>query len=177
MIKEKYYQWLVSLVSDDYHSKYYTKLLEKLYSTEFTWTMAMDKNRATDGIDLRVRFADENELLLEENLYPLDGPCTVLEMMVALSLRCEETIMGDADFGDRTGDWFWGMVRNLGLQQMDNYNYDELKVNIAVQRLLNRAYQKNGEGGLFTVRDYRDWTDDLRNVDIWYQMLWYLDEI
>ncbi len=176
-MKEKYFRWLINLVSEDYDRKYYTKLFRQLHNTEFTWTIYLDNNRAADGIDLRVRFADEYELSLGDELYPLNGPCSVFEMMVALAVRCEETIMGDCDAGDRTGDWFWIMIKNLGLNQMDDYNYNEKKVNIILQRFLNREYQKNGSGGLFIVENYKDWTDDLRKVDIWYQMLWYLDTI
>ena len=33
--------------------------------------------------------------------------CSVLEMMIALAIRCEEHIMDDPDVGNRTGQWFW----------------------------------------------------------------------
>ena len=39
--------------------------------------------------------------------------------------------------------------------------------------VLERKYSRNGDGGLFTVNHSRY---DLRSVEIWYQMCWYLDE-
>ena len=39
---------------------------------------------------------------------------------------------------------------------------------------MNRTYSPDGDGGLFTVRNC---DRDLRNVEIWIQMCWYLDTI
>ena len=39
---------------------------------------------------------------------------------------------------------------------------------------LNRQYEADGRGGLFIVRNSRF---DLRTVEIWYQAMWYLDEV
>ena len=83
--------------------------------------------------------------------------------------------MDDPDIGDRTGQWFWSMIENLGLSDMDDAEYDELYVHRIVKRFLDRGYKKNGEGGLFTI--HHSAGRDLRNVEIWYQMCWYLDEL
>ena len=40
-------------------------------------------------------------------------------------------------------------------------------------RFLHRQYKPNGEGGLFTLEHPKY---DLRNEEIWYQAMWYLDE-
>ena len=47
-------------------------------------------------------------------------------------------------------------------------------VEAAVTGLLNREYEPDGKGGLFTIKDC---DRDLRTVEIWYQLCWYLDEI
>jgi hypothetical protein len=104
----------------------------------------------------------------------LDGPCSVLEMMIALAIRCEETIMDDPDIGDRTRQWFWGMIINLGLGGMTDANFDPDFVDDSVLRFLNRDYEPDGRGGLFTIRNCHR---DLRDVEIWYQLCWYLDSI
>ena len=39
--------------------------------------------------------------------------CSVLEMMVALAICCEETYMDNPNIGNRTGQWFWNMVKNI----------------------------------------------------------------
>ena len=103
----------------------------------------------------------------------LDGPCSVFEMMVALAQRCE-SVMDDPKIGDRTGQWFWGMIASLGLNGMSDNHYDEKYVNDVVNRFLDREYEPNGKGGLFTIRNCEH---DLRDVEIWYQLCWYLDTI
>jgi hypothetical protein len=144
----------------------------RLHDIEFTWFVPYDDNRADDGIQLRRRFAlvrDDDRL----SDYIL-GPCSVLEMMAALAIRCEETIMDDAAMGNRTGQWFWGMIHNLGLSPMTDDKFDRNFVDDAIARLLNREYEPDGRGGLFTVRHC---SHDLRTVEIWYQLSWYLDSI
>lgn len=142
----------------------------QLHATEFVYSIAMDENRAFDGIGLRRRFALSQDC--EDMTDYLDGPCSVLEMMIALSVRCEENIMDDPQIGDRTGQWFWGMIVNLGLGSMTDGKYDKRYVEDVLERFLNRDYDPDGRGGLFTVRNTRR---DLRDVEIWYQMCWYLD--
>jgi hypothetical protein len=95
-------------------------------------------------------------------------------MMVALAIRCEETIMDDALLGDRTGQWFWGMIHNLDLNCMTDNRFDRDYVDDCVARLLNREYDPDGRGGLFTVRNC---PHDMRDVEIWCQLSWYLGSI
>jgi hypothetical protein len=95
-------------------------------------------------------------------------------MMVALALACEEDIMDNTSYGNRTGQWFWGMIVNLGLGSMTDGRYDERRVDEIIDRFLDRDYEPNGEGGLFTIRHC---DRDLRDVEIWHQLCWYLDSI
>jgi hypothetical protein len=135
----------------------------------------MDGNRAEDGIDLRYRFGYEQGYDSQTISTFLDNrPCSVLEMLIALAIRCEEHIMDDPDIGNRTGQWFWNMIINLGLGFMDDTKFDENYVKDVISRFLYRKYKRNGEGGLFTVEHCKN---DLRTVEIWYQMCWYLDEV
>lgn len=173
-ITNEYFEWMVSLVSGNRFPKSisYRKLLTQLHNTEFVYSIPKDENRADDGIDLRYRFSfltgkgDISEYL--------DGPCSVLEMMIALSIRCEESIMDDPVIGDRTGQWFWEMITNLGLGSMHDGQFDRRYVKERLSRFLNREYEPDGRGGLFTVRHCNR---DLRDVEIWYQLCYYLDEI
>lgn len=177
-IHDEYFEWLSSLVCKNQFSKQfsYGTLLRHLHDTEFIYSIPKDQNRAEDGLDLRYRFAmscfygSSHEAILEE----LDGPCSVLEMMVALSIRCEENIMDDPNIGDRTRQWFWGMIANLGLNSMYDARYDRRFVDDRLMIFLNRAYEPDGKGGLFRIRDC---DRDLRTVEIWYQLCWYLDSI
>lgn len=176
-LNKEYFEWLCQLVYDKRYSKNlsYRKLLKYLDSVEFTYTIDMDANRAEDGTDLRYRFAFERGIEGPfVKMYLDERPCSVLEMMIALAIRCEEHLMDDPTVGNRTGQWFWNMIVNLGLGSMSDTRFDEGYVDKCVNRLLNREYGPNGEGGLFTVEHCRQ---DLRITEIWYQMMWYLNGI
>lgn len=173
---KRYFDWMCRLVCNNKYSKTsYRKLLRYLDSVEFTYTIDMDDNRAADGIDLRYRYGYDHDV--DSRIiatYLDDHACSVLEMMIALSLRCEETIMDDPEYGNRTGQWFWGMIVNLGLGPMTDEHFNVDYAENVMDIFLNREYEPNGQGGLFTVEN----TDrDLRTVEIWYQMCWYLNEI
>lgn len=172
----EYFMWLVSLV---YHEEYsgkasYKNLLTYLHQTDFIYSILTDGNRAEDGMDLRYRFAFERNYNYANVDRYLARPCSVLEMMVALSVRCEEQIMDDPDIGNRTGHWFWGMIVNLGLDSMNDTRFDARFVEEKLRIFLNREYERNGKGGLFTVENCRY---DMRNLEIWYQMSWYLSSM
>lgn len=173
-LNEAYFDWMCQLVCSA-ETNPYQRLLRHLHNIEFTYILEMDGNRAADGEDLRYRFG--YEMNYDRRMiasYLDDRPCSVLEMMVALAFRCEEDIMANPDKGDRTGVWFWTMIESLGLSEMTDYQFDAIFVDSVIKCFLERKYQQNGKGGLFTVnRRGRD----LRNVEIWYQMNWYLDTI
>lgn len=173
-INDDYFEWLCEVVDSKRFSKHvsYRKLLMHLHNIEFTWFIPYDDNRADDGIMLRRKFALAHH---DEELSDyISGPCSVLEMMAALAIRCEESIMDDTLFGNRTGQWFWGMIRNLGLSSMNDSNFDAKFVDDVIARFLNREYEPNGKGGLFTIKNCGH---DLRTVEIWRQLSWYLGSI
>lgn len=174
-INYEYFRWLIRFTKDRRHIKY-KKLLSFLHEKEFVVIIPFDSNRASDGIDLRWRFACEcgydNDF--DEVSEYLDNPCSVLEMMVALALRCEEHIMDDPDIGNRTSQWFWTMINNLGLEDMEDLHFDYERTDEIVSTFLYREYKRNGEGGLFVVNNKNK---DMRDVEIWYQMCWYLNSI
>lgn len=174
-IKNEYFNWLYYLVdniNDNISS--YKMLLGHLHSRDFLYRIQMDKNRAVDGIDLRYQFGYENGY--DRNVISnfLDGPCSILEMMIALSIKCEIHIMADPDKGNRTGTWFWGMIENLGLINMYDGHYNRIETDMALDRFINRQYEKNGKYGLFTVKKCEL---DMRSIEIWYQAMWYLKEV
>lgn len=168
-INNEYFEWMYDLVGGLNGSRVtsYRRLLMTLHATEFVYSIRMDENRAEDGVDLRRRFSILNADIL-------DGPCSILEMMIALAIRCEESIMDDTSKGDRTGQWFWGMINNLGLSGMTDANFDRKYVKFCISRFLDRNYDPDGRGGLFRIRNC---DIDLRNVEIWHQLCWYLDSI
>ena len=173
-LNSRYFDWMCQLVCDNEHTDGLSrqKLLTRLHNTAFTYILDMDANRAEDGADLRFKFGYESKLKRSTvERYLNDSPCSVLEMMIALAIH-EENIMSNPETGDRTGRWFWNMVDNLGLGDMNDENFNPEKVDKIIDRFLKREYEKDGKGGLFSVGNARF---DLRTVEIWYQAMWYLD--
>ena len=175
-LDSEYFEWMYNIVCNDryYENLSYRQLLYFLHSVQFTYTIERDKNRAIDGINLRYLFGDNCGYSDEEIAKYIDiRPCSVLEMIIALAYAVEEHIMDDPTYGNRTGQWFWGMINSLGLGNMCDARFDRRYTKIVIDRFLDREYEPNGKGGLFTIQNS---PQDLRDVEIWYQTLWYLNE-
>lgn len=168
-ISNEYFEWMYHMMCDGRYPDdiSYRKLFGLLHSTEFIYSIPRDSNRAEDGIDLRYRFDHDVADIFR------DEPCSVLEMMVALAIRCE-ALMDNPKIGDRTSQWFWGMITNLGLGSMTDKRFDKYVAEEHINRFLYREYDPDGKGGLFVVRNC---DRDLRDVEIWHQMCWHLDTI
>ena len=176
-LNKKYFQWMYQLVYGnrrDPRGLSYEKLFNLLYDKEFTYIIDMDSNRYSDGIDLRGRFIDETGINgYFVDLYLNKRPCSVLEMMLALAIRCEEHIMDDPDIGNRTGYWVQLMIKNLGLNFNDDCHFNEENAESIIIRFLDRKYARDGTGSLFIVSNA---PRDMRTTEIWYQMNWYLSD-
>lgn len=176
-MKEKYYLWLSRKIDIfGFREKRYDFLLSYLLDVPFIAIMDMDINRASDGLALRKKFEEEKRYsrssidLFEEEMGP---QCSILELMVALSIRCEDSIMSNPKFGDRTGYWFWQMIESLGLSDQDDEFYDEFYVKKVVDKFIERKYKRDGYGSLYWVPRTQL---DFREIEIWYQMMQFLDE-
>lgn len=177
LLRKKYFLWMCQIVDTDrkIHVRSYRSLLEKLNTIDFYAILPLDENRADDGIELRYRFGRDCGYPASMIASMLDvTPCSVLEMMVALALRGEHHVAEDTFYGDRTGRWFWSMIKSMGLSDKTDDMFDATIVYDSAHRMLERNYASNGRGGLFTLKNPRE---DLRHVEIWYQMMWYLSEI
>ena len=171
-IKNGYFSWLVEFVKpDDRH----WCLLRRLHQKDYIWLdcVPLDENRDKDGRALRVKFANDSEWPLEEVLGVLEGPCSVLEMLVAMAMRIETDILYDAAYGDRTGEWFWMILNNAHLNMNDD-EYYQIYIDQVLNTILSRWYDKNSEGSFFPVKNTcgRDW----RKTDLWMQMQLYFEE-
>ena len=93
-------------------------------------------------------------------------------MMIALSFRIEEEIMINSKYGNRTGQWFWNMIVNLGLGKMDDNNFNEQYVYNVIQDFLHHRYSRDGHGSLIVIPNSQD---DLRKVEIWTAFMRYLN--
>ena len=172
----EYFSWMYSKVCtmpDDSYIGNYSTLFHYLHSRAFTYTLPMDANRESDGINLRYSFGweagiPEPIIASELDVYP----CSVLEMMVALCQRMEH-MMSEPDKGDRMGIWFWDMIKSLELDNMSDRHFDETYAECQVDRFLERMYQSNGHGGLVTLAHP---PMDLTEAEIWDQAMWKLNE-
>lgn len=140
------------------------KLLLTLLNTEFIPVLENDENRIEDAKDIRYQFG---HLMVSHRI-------GVLEIMVALANRAEQSIMRDDDIGNRTTYWFMMMLRSLGLEDMTDEVFNERVVNCILDSFIKREYAPNGSGGLFTVRPPHR---DMRKLELWDQLCLYLDDI
>ncbi len=157
----EYFIWLCEKI-DNGETQNYTDMLYLLHSIDFRYSVYMDENRLIDGLDLR----NEHHGLVNIN------PCSVLEMFVALSEKCEHFIMDNGEV-DRTSSWFWLMMINLGLDMYDNNNYNEESIRDIIDTFLDRTYLPNGYGGAFITMDTQR---DMRDIELWVQLNMYINE-
>ena len=167
LVEHLYFNWLCARVVDmkavDSHPDYW-KLLTHLHKTEFVWMMLGDNNRAMDGKELRREFILLEELP-DDEVWRVEIGCSVLEMLIAFSRR--------AEFQDDTPtyDWFWEFIRNLGLEEFTDNDYDPQAVEDILQRFIWRTYDSYGNGGMFPIRNPYD---DQRDLEIWHQFCEYM---
>lgn len=167
-VKMDYFEWLLSKIAVDPAKNEHIQGFKWLFSTDFEWSHKLDANRAADGVDLRSTFAYEYGYSYPEvRKALLDKQCSWLEMMVGLAMRCEDSIMGNDEFGDRTPHWFNVMIDSLGLY-LDCSEDDEA----ILKRCAARKYEQDGEGGLWWVKGTKK---NLRRMQIWDQMCEYLN--
>lgn len=171
-ILSDYYHWILMKLGMTENDG---MLLRFLHKTEYHPANPLDENREYDGFDLRARYAyetDENPVVVRRAMR--EKGCSMLEMMAALAIRCEESIMHDEELGDRTEFWFCHMLYSMGFGPMlSNSQFSPEQAEDIVTRFLENRYEPNGSGGLFYIPGCRE---DLRKTEIWYQMMLYLDK-
>ena len=172
MIEAEYYDWICSLV--DMYNDDYTLLLEHLYNIDFYPLIPLDDNRMCDGAALWEIFADEHDIDYNNMDDIPAGQISVLEVMIGLAYRMENTLLCDVDFGDRTALWFWTMVKSMGLRPYDDNNYDCAEVDDIVNTMLERKFDRDGKGSLFHVQGT---SYDMRELEIWRQMHAFICEL
>ena len=176
-VRNDYYEWLLDYIRSDTVESYdYNLLLRELHRIPFKALVKGDLNRADDGLELRELYSVENNLSMSERYSLMRlGECSVLEMMIAFSERIYGEIMGGL-LDKPKSYWFWIMVSNLGLDvYTDDVYYQGGKdaVENTIDVFLSRQYRRNGKGGLFPLENPKC---DQRNVELWYQANYYMQE-
>lgn len=166
---ERYQNWLRDLVEKP--SPFYQILFDMAWETPYEWFVPNDDNRAEDGLNLRNRFELETSIKL-----PNLGDCRMLEFLIALAIRMNEATY-QYDDPNKIAYWFWQLVSNMHMDRFDDfYSYYRIRDDIAegFERLNARKYHYDGSnGGLFPLENP---VEDQREVEIWYQMMAYLQE-
>ncbi len=175
MLLDDYNEWIYSIAMPNVQDRCnHSKLLSKLNNIPFEYIIPMDINRYDDGIDLRYRYGAEegyDNIVVQNEIDVRE--CSVLEMMVALALRCEENIMYNVELGFRPNKWFFKMLESLHLLHMTNINYNDNYVTDRINIFITRSYAYDGNGGLFTLNNPKE---DMRGLEIWRQAMLYLTE-
>ena len=171
-LDDLYLEWLydqVAAAGNPNPDRSYWTLVRHLYVRQFTWSVPNDDNRAEDGRYLRHEFLDVTGYILDDvGQMWFDLECSMLEMLIALSRRAA------FQSGKESGDWFWHFMDNLGLRYMTDKNFglaEEREVEEVLDRVINRTYSADGNGGLFPLHRPQE---DQREVELWYQMMLYL---
>lgn len=164
MGETNYMDWIIELFDGSEH----TCLFKHLMTIDFRWSVQLDGNL----IPCVRRFRDK---MGRDYDGPRGNP-TVLEILVSLAVECEDKIMHNEEFGNRTCQWFWMMLYNLGINVYDDIHYTNRiaeEIDDKVDTFLDRTYNYYGEGGIFTVdRPYYD----MRLAPLWEQLNWELNE-
>lgn len=145
--------------------KEYDIILKDLWGIVFYSLVNYDDNRAHDGLELRREYE-----ALTGNKAP-EGPCTVLEVLIALARRMAFELY-DPSYGSEEQDIFtsfWELIDNLNL----NPRYSSAENRYNINFWLDRKYDRNGRGGAFPLRKTKT---DQRKAELWYQLQEYLSE-
>jgi len=181
-LKDEYFSWLYTLIGDQRRT--YKKLCKELNQKKFRWSIYNDDNRLEDGRKLRDTFIEEKNIDEShiEVRYFLKSEPTVFEVLVALAQRINDLMYDLNHQEDHTSKWFLEILTNLRISRFtDNFNPDkrfgpvtETEINEILEIWLDRTYDFHGSGGLFPLK--RRPPRDQRDVEIWYQLMLYLDE-
>ena len=160
-----YFDWLCMIDMPDGDQRVeYAKLMCVLMDTEFRWVIRRDENRALDGLELRDIYEEETGEDCD-----FSGPCSVLEMLTALAIRCNDEIMYDPDDPKRADRWFWMMICNLKLDKNVGGFFSGTKVLSTLANFMD----KTGKNELFPVKNP---PSNFYRMELWYQLNWYIME-
>ena len=168
----QYFLWLLEDLdinegTDGLFEDHYETLL-MLFETDFRWSIEKDWNRVYDGLELRKWYFKETGYEVDS-----DEKCSILEVLIGLSRRISEDILGDEDNKNLKKHWFWTWFYNLGLMNFSGRNFDKIEVAGRLAVWLNRDFNYDGLGSPFPLVEP---PCDQRECEIWKQVMLYLAE-
>ena len=176
-LQNLYFDWMINILFNDVVEKdAYIELLMVLNSIPFEWSLERDENRQKDAQDLRYMFGNVCGYSEAQICQELDiVPPSLLEVIVALINRVQDSILYDPDQQDHNQEIFIDILKSLKIDQYRGRvsQVEAVDIHDAVYAFYDRNYSYYGEGGLFTVSNPKN---DMRDTEIWFQFMWYLDE-
>lgn len=154
-LKMDYYSYLCGLAGLVESSRIATVLDD----INYTWRNPLDENRAEAGKNLRRKFANSEGLEINDIRV---GECSVLEMLVAVSVELAET------YDNYSEDWFSEIADNLGIVGCSCE-----KIRFIITKWLIGDYDKHGNGTPFPLTNDEK---DCRTMQLHDQMNAYLNE-
>lgn len=146
-----------------------------LHNIEFIYILDRDGNRYDDGIRLRDDYEIPEEFADGYNNYDdlinefMDKPCSVFEMLIALSIRVDDEFIGDPK-EEHPEEFFMIMLRNLRLDKFRNCSRECGDI---ISVWLDRRFDRDGRGSPFPLKRP---IGNQRDVEIWDQMMAYINE-
>ena len=146
-----YFEWLIDQIECD------EQLGRELDAMTYKWRFVLDENRSAGGLELRKIYGLEYSIDSDDIKA---GPCSVLEMFVALSMRFSE----NADISVPKA--FSVMMSNLK-------KVNSGSISNTIEQWMNGNFSSNGFGSPFILHGY---SGDARNLDVWALMTIYISE-
>ena len=165
-----YFEWLVNTVDIGEHEDM-LPVLSYLFKKDYIWYKDLDGTQAMNGVALRKKYA--NEFCPEIDGDFKSKPCSVLEILVALSLAVEDDICGEPGEED-PGRWFWEWLENLGIdERCTGKGYSKDYLDQCIDDWLEGDITKNGKRSPFPVKRKGV---DIRKKTLWMQCMAYVNE-
>lgn len=121
LVIEAYKKYLKNIIVDGEFCCY-DILLERLDLIPYE-PNRLNTDRYEDAEQLRIDYGVDNNIK-EVLSYFEDTPITVFEVLVALSIRLEKKVVPNNKKGDRTSQWFWALINDIGLGKQDDNHWD-----------------------------------------------------
>lgn len=177
-IDEFYFQWMLGKIFvDDWVKNEYYGIAKEMHGVLFEFDLYNDENRQKDAQDLRYKFGNENGYSEAQICQTLDMQApTLFEVIVALLDRVQENILCDLEKSITNQEIFLDILKSLKLEDAVGIEVAPAQLAIffdSINVLYRRQYSYYGEGGMFTVTNPKA---DMRETELWYQFMWYLDE-
>lgn len=183
-VDEIYFDWLEDKVRcwaevDASTDESYHFLLRRLYQKEYTAVMEEDKKLLKYAQELRNMFVLDRDYV-DMDIVTYSRPARVLEVLIRLCQYGEDLTIGNTKCID-TRRLFWELMKNLKLDLFSDYDFFNHgdtwdKIDTVLDKWMSRSYKRNGEGNIFLVEDKIHRKKDMRKVETWYQMQYYLVE-